>query len=60
MDSSTLRLIAGALLFAAAALVLLVSLLPTVDLPAVSYVAVAIGLFAGAYFIGISHPDQPV
>lgn len=60
MDDSTLRLIAGALLFAGAALVLLASLLPTVEFPVVSYVAAAIGLFAGVYLIGISHPDQSV
>lgn len=60
MDDNTLRLIAGALLFAGGALVLLTSLLPAVEFPVVSYVAVAIGLFAGVYLIAISHPDQPV
>lgn len=60
MGSRTIRLSLGVLLFAGTALVLLASLLPTVELPAVTYALIGIGLFAGVYLIGISHPNRPV
>lgn len=60
MDDRTIKLTAGVLLFAGAALVLIASLLPHVGLPVATYVLVGIGLFAGVYLIGISHPEQVI
>lgn len=60
MDDETIKLTAGALSFSVAALVLLASLLSAVELPAVTYILIAIGLFAGVFLIGLSHPEQPV
>lgn len=60
MDDRTSKLLVGVLLFAGAALVLLGSVLPAVELPVATYALIAFGLFGGVYLIGISYPDRTV
>lgn len=60
MANGTVRLLAGVLLFAGAALVLLGSLLLTVDVPAPAYALVALALFGAVSLIGLSSPDRTI
>lgn len=58
MDDSTRRLIGGTVLLAVAALVLFSTLLVGIELPIAGYALVPVGLSAGIYLIGRSHPDR--
>lgn len=60
MDRRIIELILGVVLFAVVTFALFVPQLTTVELPAVAYAFVGIGLFAGIVLIGISGPDRPV
>lgn len=58
MDDETTRVRVGVLLFAGAVLALVASLLPAVELPAATYVLVAIALFASAFLIVFAKPGR--
>lgn len=55
-----MRRTAGAVLLVVVALVFMATLIPAVEFPAGVYALFVVGLFAGAYLIGISRPGPTV